>query len=56
MSRWIILPLLALAAIFSYSVGNTSNLVVFLCIGLVFELAFWFKAFPRKGLAKKNKS
>ncbi|WP_293748822.1 hypothetical protein [uncultured Paraglaciecola sp.] len=48
MSRWIVLPILALAAIGFYSIGNVSSLVVFLIIGFMFELAFWFKAFPKK--------
>jgi hypothetical protein len=48
LSRWIILPLLAIAAIFFYSIGNVSSLLVFLVIGFVFEIAFWLKAFPRK--------
>jgi hypothetical protein len=52
LSSWIVLPLLAIAAIFFYSIGNTSTLVVFLIIGFSFELAFWLKAFPRN----KNKS
>ena len=51
LSRWIVLPLLAIAAIFFYSIGNTSTLIVFLILGFMFELAFWLKAFPRK---KKN--
>jgi hypothetical protein len=48
MSRWIVLPLLAIAAIFFYSIGNASSIIVLVIIGFMFELAFWFKAFPRK--------
>lgn len=48
LSRWVILPLLAIAAIFFYSIGNSSTLIVFLIIGFMFELTFWLKAFPRK--------
>ncbi|WP_339719894.1 hypothetical protein [uncultured Paraglaciecola sp.] len=48
MSRWIVLPILALAAITFYSIGNFSSLIVFLIIGFMFEMAFWFKAFPKR--------
>lgn len=48
MSRWIVLPMLAIAAIYFYSIGSTSSLIGFIIIGFLFELAFWFKAFPRK--------
>jgi hypothetical protein len=48
LSRWIILPLLFIAAIFFYSIGNSSTLIVFLLLGFIFELAVWLKAFPRK--------
>jgi hypothetical protein len=48
LSRWVVLPLLAVAAIFFYSIGNVSSLIVFLIIGFMFEIAFWLKAFPRK--------
>jgi hypothetical protein len=47
LSRWIVLPLLAIAAIFFYSIGNASSLIVFLILGFLFELGFWLKAFPR---------
>ncbi|WP_157828118.1 hypothetical protein [Paraglaciecola sp. MB-3u-78] len=48
LSRWIVLPLLAIAAIFFYSIGNTSSLIMFLILGFMFELDFRLKAFPRK--------
>lgn len=38
LSRWIVLPLLAIAVIFFYSIGNTSTLFVFLILGFIFEL------------------
>lgn len=46
--RWIVLPLLVIAVIFFYSIGNFSSLIVFLIIGFMFEIAVWLKAFPRK--------
>jgi hypothetical protein len=52
LSGWIVLSLLAVAAIFFYSIGNSASLIGFLLVGFIFEIAFWLKAFPRK----KNKS
>ena len=48
MSRWIVLPILAIAAIAFYSMGNVSSLFICVIIGFMFEMAFWFKAFPKK--------
>jgi hypothetical protein len=48
LSKWIVLPLLAIAAIFFYSIGNFASLIGFLLVGFIFEIAFWLKAFPRK--------
>jgi hypothetical protein len=48
LNRGIVLTLLAIAAIFFYSMGNSSTLIVLLIIGFIFELAFCSKVFPRK--------
>jgi hypothetical protein len=49
-SKWTVLPVLpvlAIAAIIFYSIGNTSTLLVFLTTGFIAELKFCLKAFPR---------
>jgi hypothetical protein len=56
LNRGIVLTLLAIAAIFFYSMGNSSTLIVLLIIGFIFELAFWSKVFPRKNTPSKNQS
>jgi hypothetical protein len=56
LSRWIVLPLLAIAAIFFYRIGNSSTLIMFLLLGFIIELAFWLKAFPKKRSHPKTRS
>jgi hypothetical protein len=56
LSKWIILPLLTIAVIFFYSIGNSSTLIMFLLLGFIIELAFWLRAFPRKSPHPKTRS
>lgn len=44
---WILLALIS-AAVVSYSVGFMVGLGVFVAVGVVFELAFWFQLFRQK--------
>lgn len=47
-TRWLILAALIIAAIACYSYGSSTGLFVFIIIGAIFELAFWFGIFSRK--------
>lgn len=47
-TRWFILFALIVAAIASYSYGSSTGLFVFIIIGAIFELAFWFGVFSKK--------
>jgi membrane protein implicated in regulation of membrane protease activity len=47
-TRWIILAVLILAAIACYSYGNSTGLFVFIVVGVIVELAFWFGVFSKK--------
>ncbi|GHE76828.1 hypothetical protein [Thalassotalea profundi] len=48
-TKWIILAILILAALACYSYGNSTGLFVFMIMGVIFELAFWFGVFSKKG-------
>ena len=50
--RWTTAVLLFGAAAVCYTIGFTPGFGVFLALGLLFELGFWFKVFERD----KNKS
>jgi len=43
--RWLVIIALLIAAIGSYIVGSTTSLGIFLVIGVLFELCFWFGLF-----------
>jgi hypothetical protein len=47
-TKWIILTVLILAAIACYSYGSSTGLFVFIVVGVIFELAFWFGVFSKK--------
>jgi hypothetical protein len=47
-TRWIILAVLIGAAIACYSYGSLKGLFVFIIVGAIFELAFWFGVFSKK--------
>ena len=46
--RYIIVLVLLLAAIASYSIGSSKGLFVFILLGFIFEAGFWFGLFPIK--------
>ncbi|WP_199886132.1 hypothetical protein [Pseudoalteromonas sp. T1lg23B] len=46
--RILIILFLLLAAVASYSYGSATGIFLFIILGFVFEMAFWFKVFPRK--------
>jgi len=43
--RWLIVVTLLIAAIGSYTIGSTKSLGIFLVLGVIFELCFWFGIF-----------
>lgn len=43
--RWLVIITLLIAAIVSYIIGSTTSLGIFLVIGVLFELCFWFGLF-----------
>ena len=43
-----ILALLILAAIACYAYGSATGLIVFIAVGVIFELAFWFGIFSKQ--------
>lgn len=47
--KWIVLTVLILAAMASYSYGFSEGVFLFVIVGVVFELSFWFRLF-RKSL------
>jgi len=47
-TKWLILAALIIAAIACYSYGSSTGLFVFIIIGAIFELAFWFGVFSKK--------
>ena len=47
-TEWVILAALILAALTCYSYGSSTGLFVFILIGALFELAFWFGIFSKK--------
>jgi hypothetical protein len=46
--KWIILCTLLFAAIASYSYGSSQGVIVFVLMGMIFELMFWLKIFKKK--------
>jgi hypothetical protein len=55
-TKWVILAALILAVLTCYSYGSSTGLFVFIIIGEIFELAFWFGVFQKKTSipARKN--
>lgn len=48
LTRVLILTVLVIAAIASYSYGISSGVFIFIISGFVLEMAFWFGVFPKK--------
>jgi hypothetical protein len=46
--RFIILTALIIAALVSYSYGNSTGIFVFIILGFTFEGMFWFGLFRKK--------
>lgn len=49
--RWLLIIVLLLAAIASYSAGSSTGMFLFIILGFLFECAFWLKLFP---MSKKS--
>lgn len=47
-TRWLILVLLIIAGITSYSYGSYTGMFIFIIAGAGFELVFWFGLLSRK--------
>jgi hypothetical protein len=52
-NRWLLLGILALCAIACYAVGFISGVIVFIAIGAILELSFWFGVFRKFQKLKK---
>lgn len=50
--RWLIVFFCLIAALVSYGVGSSTGIFLFVILGFIFEMLFWFKLYPRK---KSNK-
>ena len=51
LSRWLILLGLIIAAAISYSIGFMRGVMIFVVLGILFELAFWvglFRSDPKQ--------
>ncbi|SFD50462.1 hypothetical protein SAMN02745724_04708 [Pseudoalteromonas denitrificans DSM 6059] len=48
MYRILILAVLIIGAISSYSYGSSTGLFAFIVLGFIFEGVFWFSVFPNK--------
>jgi len=46
--KWVIIAALLFAAFTSYSYGFSEGVFIFIALGAVFELAFWFQIFSEK--------
>lgn len=46
--KWVIIAVLLFAALASYSYGFSEGVFIFVALGIVFELLFWFKIFGKK--------
>jgi len=46
--KWIILAVLLLAAFTSYGYGFSQGVGIFIVLGVILELAFWFGVFGKK--------
>lgn len=46
--KWVIIAVLLFAALASYSYGFSEGVFIFVGLGIVFELLFWFKIFGKK--------
>jgi len=46
--RFIVLTLLIIAAISSYSYGSSTGILLFIILGFTFEGFFWFNLFRKK--------
>ena len=53
-TRWLILFILILAALGSYSIGFGRGVMVFIIAGILFELAFWVGLFKSEPWEKKE--
>lgn len=46
--RWVTLTILLLAALVSYSYGFSTGPAIFIALGIILELTFWFRLFDKK--------
>ncbi|UUO25753.1 hypothetical protein FGD67_17425 [Colwellia sp. M166] len=53
--KWLILALLLLAALVSYHYGFSQSMVIFIALGLIFEMIFWFKITRKKHVTCDHK-
>lgn len=51
--RWLLIIVLLLAAIASYSAGSSTGVFLFIILGFLLECAFWFKLFPLQNKHEK---
>jgi hypothetical protein len=51
--KWSIIAILAILAIASYSYGSSQGAIIFVALGAIFELMFWFKIFDKNRSFKK---
>ena len=55
-NRWLVLSVLIAAAIGCYLIGFRLGLTLFLVLGVLFELGFWFKLLKGPKTGPKNDS
>jgi len=52
--KWLIIAALLFAALTSYSYGFSEGVFIFIVLGAVFELAFWFEILSEKQPANNS--
>lgn len=55
LQKWLVLAVLLFAALSSYSVGFSSGAIVFVALGVILELAFWFGVFSKNSFSEESR-